>query len=152
METLLRQRNTWNYVWAWATPETSVSESCKEFGWNSPLSWGCGPFQHIREPRLSSKTGIILKDRFLLELNGTETNFIQPEHLCCVIERLSEPLSFVIFTHSNDPFQAQIPASRAQRHWHIDVSLAQVASSALFLSLGCWGSPRIVGKQKRLES
>lgn len=65
----------------------------------------CGPFQHVREPRLSSKTGIILKDKFLLELNDTEANFIQPEYLCCVIDRLLEPLSFVILTHTTTLFR-----------------------------------------------
>lgn len=136
-----RDAEIWNYSWARATPEKAVSESWKVDEIVSPLlSSMCGTFQHVREHRFSPKTGIILKNEFLLELKGTEANSIQPKYLCC---NRNGVRTFIIclLTHTHAHFPAGIPAPSLlpclqQRDAVTEVAACPPASNALSLSPG----------------
>lgn len=104
------------------------------------LSSMCGIFQHVREHRFSPKTGIVLKNEFLLELKGTEANSIQPEYLSC---NRNGVRTFIIclLTHTHAHFPGGIPAPSLlpclqQRDTVTGVAACPPASNTLSLSPG----------------
>lgn len=148
----LRWRNIWDYDRAPATPEKAVREAWKEFGWNShfPPCRGCVVPFSIWEHKFSPKTGIILKNEFLLTWRILQPTLFSL-NISAVMERLSESLSLVALSklEFHPPRPLVIPSrGRWSQRW----LLTGRRQMPLFLWPGWWCSPRVVGKQKYLES